>query len=573
MPSFGSSAEDTTMGYGIPGGGRGGSYFYPGTNPFQERRPQDAPVRRRERTPAFTSISSVRGGGGGGGFGARPGFQGSLTAANKLAQTMGQAKKNADDFANSLGKATLEMVRLVTWSRPITMGTWMMQEAQSKYGIPLVKGAGLAGLGLVGGLAGTYLLDRLMNRGQSSLWALGDRAGRAGGMDFFGQLLSQTFTGTGTFGVGRREMGVYMQDYFSTREQMQQRRETNQQVGQTARDFLRADFAAKYSAAAYGSQVRFAMGIIPFSEHWSTLRTQYKALGSKRADLMAQEEELVGRLGGGGRSNVEPQRLTESQRMASLVTTGVGFGAGYTPPALRAYYRNQPRVISDRMREMQQRAAEQQANLADVRGQIAETWTQQAELGRFMIPQFQGMMNQRQSTFTAGVNERQQILNQAQENLQRIQGMQASLTFTLAGYAPFEVKQATQEYRRALASGQPPRADMLRGALGAMITGGSPEMVERFERMYQQQPGIAEALRITGFPKAVGGARQAVKDAETALEEFMKNFAAGTKKLNDTFEQFVARTIQAIEKSTGDEANQVGQRRAQQLNAVKEPQE
>jgi len=543
MPAFGSSSEDggQAMGYGIPGGARGGAYFYPSGNPFRSRGTPEAPARRRpDPSPAFTQISSIRGGGGGGfGFGARSGMQGSLYAANKMADAMGKIKKTTDDWVNTLGKGTLEFIRLTTWSRPITMGTWMMAEAQAKYGIPLVSGTALAGMGLAGGLAGTYLLDKMMSGGEG-VAALRSRAGRAGFMD----RLTNNFMMRGPMGsLGPREKALINADNMEAIASLQTRQRSSAQFQGLGAQISNANMQARYAGSAYQNQALFSLGQISFDQYWGNFQGQWRGIAATRRTLQEKEAKLVSQLGSGNRSRPGLIRVTEDY----FNTNVVGFG-GYTPAAARM--ENITGNYGPRNRAVQSRMNEQMIPIDLLRGRINQTYQDQAALGPIGAQQYGNYINQQQTVLQQGINAREQNIRTAQENLQRIQGMQANLTFTLAGYSPFEVKSAIKRYKQIDAGQVPvPRGDQLTGALGAMILQGSPEKVQRFERMYRQQQGIGEAIALTGFGGAVGAAQQAADQAQKDLATFVEQQTEKIKELEKEFVSFLAAVAEAIRKA------------------------
>lgn len=572
MPAFGSSSETggTAMGYGIPGGARGGSYFYPSGNPFRSRSTPEAPARRRpDPSPTFSQISSIAGGGGGSRFGSRSGMQGSLYAANKMVDAMGKIKKTTDDWVNTLGKGTLEFIRLTTWSRPITMGTWMLAEAQAKYGIPLVSGTALAGMGIAGGLAGTALLDKF-NTGGEGLRAMRTQAGRAGFMD----RIVNNFSMRGPLdSIGPRENALIAAENNAAVQGLRDQQQRGTQFRQLGGQQFAANNAARFSGAAYQNQAMFSLGMIPFDQYWSTFQGQWRGIASTRRTLQEKEAKLVSQLGGGNRSG--RRTLTA----ADIDTGPLGVGslpsfAGYTSRASRlqnivAGYGS----VNQQMARANTRFGDQMNALDLVRGNINQTYQQQAALGPIGMQQFGNYITQRRSSMQQGINDREQNIRAAQENLSRVQGMQANLTFTLAGYSPFEVKSAIKRYKQIEAGQVPvPRADQLSGALGAMILQGAPAKVQQFERMYRQQQGIGEAIALTGFGGAVGDAQAAADKAEKDLATFIETQSKQIKELETEFTEFLKNVSIAIKKAKTIEAEELATAIAQAIEQARQDQ-
>lgn len=325
----------------------------------------------------------------------------------------------------------------------------------------------------------------------------------------------------------------------------------------------------------------FATGQISFDEYWSGVRGNLDSINSSRRDLQRRIATAESRLGGGSGGIFSPAiggtaGMAEAMQSVQYgvphgTTMRQAFGQLWQGIFTSADTRGNRRMRAG-MTRAQSRFEMQQVPLEAMRAQEAELLNQDVRYRQSLNSVYQGYISNQQSQFQQGINQQEAAVRGAQENLSRVQGMQANLTFTLAGYSPFEVKAAIKRYKQIEAGQVPvPRADQLSGALGAMILQGSPEKLQEFEKRYRNQAGIGEAIRLTGFTAATSAAQQAADQMDKELADWIQKEGERLKELRKSFAEFIDETARLVSEAAKNKAEQAAQADAQAQDAAKSP--
>src|SRR3990172_7125930 len=550
-PSYGSMAPGIPTAYsGItppPGGGHGGHGRFMGDAPYspwsgraaampggQGRYRGDVPYSPYSGRAAAApgAVGRMRGEGlPGSPWSGMPSRLPGLGNVGRIRGDIEAAAKATSNWAEALGRVSLEGARLATWSRAITRVTFGIESL----GRGAVRAAGLGAVGIAG--AGLLMGAGDILTGGTRISALRQRAGRAGLVDYF---LSSP-----RLGIGPRERAVVNEVNIAA-----QQRQTAMQAQRerlSAANLNLFGLQSRQQLDLLGARSQLAMeGIIPIGGQIDAVAAAYRASVSRERALGRQSREFpktpgpvpekpVSRYGNLNLANpftyLNPFNLIPQEAERPDVGPGAQQLAEYA------------QTIQDAMKD----AAANSEKLAD---------------------QWIGLMKQNLQLETRKGQQRLQDLQKASDEsskfLANIRASRLGSAVQLGAMSPAEVNRLTRQVQKFLPGGKLPRGEQITPDLQLLLSMLPPEMAAQVGRRYAAEPDIAALQAAIGFPREVRGAEEAAKRASEAEEQFQKNLDEAIKKLSDSIvaavlevdRNFNVRLKGEIEKAQGAQVRQ-----------------
>ena len=445
---------------------------------------------------------------------------------------LSRAGDAADDFAQKLGRATLEGVRFATWSRPLTMLTFGLQAYPGA-----TAAAGLAGAGVAGGLGMTAALS-----GAGGLRALGSQAGRAGAMDMLANPFRRLWGTQGiTGGIGPSEAGLIREQNIAYAQQETARFgwAQQQQALSTAVE------SSRINARLAPLQARFLAGrtgVLPPGDMreqlLSAFDTQMKAYARGRTRLESIGNEY--------RTSLPPDRPFPKGYDAGGTVGGeadilYGYG-GYDPTRASGYSAaQQERQVQRQTAYGAKTRTQLLGTQGDVLGRMQANLGAAEKIGTQYLEQMRSEQSQMQATGERRLRLEERITEESGRRLAEMKGAQVGAAMGALAFQPPEIKQGIRQLEGILAGGKVPRGEQISPALAFLMQNLAPDVTNKFYGQIGRLPDIQAVNKATGWASAVPKAEQDLKEAEARLTQFEAQFNKDMASLREAMHTFLKR--------------------------------
>jgi hypothetical protein len=461
-----------------------------------------------------------------------------------LAEKAARAGKNLDTLSQRVGHAGFEFLRLATWSRAITRGTFAIESLGG-------RAVGAGGLGFMGAAGAAGILGFLdLPRAHSGIRALGTPMGRAGAMDWF----------TGPFRqargpIGPRVMRQIESDNTATRLQMAAqdaaRRAYAGDLAGMSQVRLQRDTAmlqARYTAAV--------AGVIPFDVQKNRVMSQWQTATRRVGELTRQLNEPGPSGGWLGQQNRNVD-ATAWKREWQL-----GYGGAFNPMTRQALtarggadWRLEARPLWERggARLTTTTAAVDRVikggqgqgeldRIARLRSMLAEAEQQQVKMGQEWIKLTQAQLEAEERAGQRRIRIVQQIADEEAKRLADLKTAQMQAGFGMLGMDPVVMRRELKNFEQILSGKKGlPRGAQLSPEMAQLMGFAAPGVQQQLFGMMMQIPDFMRANNVLGFGKEVPAAQR-------SADEWAKKAVDIENQVNKTIDMLANAIINAMEK-------------------------